>query len=99
MDDPLTQACSLVLAYLKAESTLAAFNWQIWDSDADVEQPRGYVNASSEAALLYGKGPVMLRMEVILENKPKQQGQADIMAAVVAKVNDPGMSNALNALV
>lgn len=97
--DPLTRATDLLIEYLKSEPLLAAFNWQPWDSDEEVVQPRGYVNAASEAALLYGSGPEMLHMEIVLEGKPKRDNLAPVMGAVLAMVNDEGLHNSLNALV
>jgi len=100
LNDPLTVASDALIAFLNTEPLLASgYNWQHWESDVAIQMPRGYITASSDAALIYGHGPIMLHMEAVLEGKPKRGSLTAPMAALVAMINDPNLHGHLNGFI
>jgi hypothetical protein len=95
--DPLTQLEDGIIAWLNTDSTIASYNWQRWESDKDVEQPRGYVNVTANGDLDLGmQGPTLLQAEVVLEGKPKRGSQAEVVAIVLAMLSGREIIDRLN---
>jgi hypothetical protein len=96
--DPITQIEDAIIAWLSTDATLAAYNWQRWESDVTLEQPRGYVNATVIGEWdLSIQGPVLLEAEVVLESVPKTGSQASVVAIVLGMLGGKEVINRLNA--
>ena len=96
--DPITQLEDAIIAWLNTDATLAAYNWQRWESDVDLVQPRGYVNVTVIGEWdLSIQGPVLLEAEVVLESVPKTGSQASIVATVLGMLGGRQIIGRLNA--
>ena len=98
--DALTQTEDAIIARLNEDATLASYNWQRWESDVNVVQPRGYVNVAQEAAWQeHTPAPDMMRVEVVLEGKPKRGSLAATVAILRGILGDPALHIKLNVIV
>jgi hypothetical protein len=96
--DPITQLEDAIIAWLNTDATLAAYNWQRWESDVDLVQPRGYVNVTVIGEWdLSIQGPVLLEAEVVLESVPKTGSQASIVATVLGMLGGREIIGRINA--
>lgn len=96
--DPLTKTEDVLIALFSGDATLAAYNWQRWESDVTVAQPRGYINVQSTAELVLPE-PMIMRCEVVLEGKPLRGSQANTLAVLMAILSQGKLAAKLNALV
>ena len=96
--DPLTQLEDAIIAWLSTDGTLAQYNWQRWESDVDLVQPRGYVNVTviGERDLSI-QGAVLCEAEVVLESVPKTGSQAPVVAIVLGMLGGRAIIDRLNA--
>jgi hypothetical protein len=102
--DPLTTAENALISFLMTEPALTAYNWQKWDSDVAVKQPRGYVNVNATSPLAYGVGstdpaPTQLAYEVVLEGKPKRTTLDVPFAVLVSMLAKVDLETQLNSFV
>lgn len=99
ISDPLIGLEQAIVGWLSSETILAGYNWQRWESDAPVEQPRGHVTVSATGDWDLGmQGPILLRAEIILEAKPLQVGtQAEIVAIMLAMLSGREVIGRINA--
>lgn len=86
--DPLTQLEDAIITWLESDPTVAGYDWQRWDSDEEIKQPRGYVdvNAGGEIDLAI-QGPILLNAEVSITGKPKRGTQTEVTAIVIAMLS------------
>ena len=96
--DPITQLEDAIIAWLSTDATLAQYNWQRWDSDVDLQQPRGYVNVTVIGEWdLAIQGAVLCEAEVVLESVPKTAPQAPVVAIVLGMLSGREVTDRLNA--
>jgi hypothetical protein len=97
--DPCSTLATALKTLLASDSIISAYNWQEWESDADVQQPRGYVNVTMSAALQRADYPDQFNVEIVFEGKPKKGSPSDAVAEVVGQVRRPDFGAALEALI
>lgn len=96
--DPLTQLEDAIIAWLSTDATLVQYNWQRWESDVDLVQPRGYVNVTVIGEWnLAIQGAVLCEAEVVLESVPKTGSQAEIVAIMLGMLSGREVIDRLNA--
>ena len=98
--DPLTQLEDAIISWLSTNSILAQYNWQRWESDVDVAQPRGYVNVAATSDMdLAIQGPMLLEATVVLESVAKSGSQAETVAILLGMLSGLEVVGRLNAQV
>jgi hypothetical protein len=96
--DPITQLEDAIIAWLSTDATLSQYNWQRWESDETLAQPRGYVNVTATGDVGLGiQGGVLLQAEVVLESIPKTGSQAGVIAIMLAMLSGREVIARLNA--
>ena len=96
--DPLTQLEDAIIGWLSTDPVLVTYNWQRWESDVDLVQPRGYVNVGVSGELdLAIQGPVLLKAEVVLESVAKGGSQAGAVAIILAMLGGREVIDRINA--
>lgn len=97
--DPATMLGQAIAQLFAADPIISGYNWQTWDSDADVVQPRGYVLVSFLSATEDNKSAERFDVQVVLEGKPKTGSAATIAAEVLGQIQRNDFATALQALI
>ena len=93
--DPITTVANAVVALMSSDSALSGYNWQGWESDADVALPRGYVNVEASTPLVDENSPMQFEIQVIFEGKPKKLSPSVAVAEVIGQINRADLATAL----
>jgi hypothetical protein len=97
--DPATKLANAIVGLFNSDPALAGYNWQSWESDVDVEQPRGFVNVNFIAALVDAASANEFQVEVVFEGKPKVASPSDAVAEVIGHISRPDIAAVLQALI
>lgn len=70
--DFLTNCADTFIRLFKSDALLKNYNWEDWDSDKEVQTPRGYFQ-NMKADQDVERSPLfLLRPEIVLQGKPKR---------------------------
>lgn len=97
--DPATQVSDAFVALFKADPVISAYNWQTWESDVDVEQPRGFVKCRYQADLHEAQALARFDIEAVFEGKPKRGSPSDAVAEVIGQVRRADLNTAVMAFI
>jgi hypothetical protein len=97
--DPATKLAGAVATLLANDPNITGYNWQRWESDADVAQPRGYVNVNFASALVDAAAPDEFTVEVVFEGKPKKASASDAVAEAMGQIRRSDLASALMTLI
>ena len=77
---------------------IGAYNWQRWESDEELAQPRGYVNVAVTGDMDRAiQGAILCEAEIVLESVPKTGSQASTVATVLGMLGGGEIVDRLNA--
>jgi hypothetical protein len=93
--DPIITVANAVVALMASDSALSGYNWQGWESDADVVLPRGYVNVEASTPLVDETAPMQFEIEIVFEGKPKKLSPSVAIAEALGQVNRVDLATAL----
>jgi hypothetical protein len=97
--DPATTLSDAFVALFNGDAAISAYNWQKWESDVDVQQPRGYINCRYQADLHQAEIMGRFDLEAVFEGKPKRGTTANAVAEVVGQVRRGDLVPALMAII
>jgi len=95
--DPCSTLATAMKTILANDSIIAAYNWQEWESDAAVVQPRAYVNVTMQTDTIMNRAdfPIRFNFEIVFEGKPKAGSPSDAVAEVLGQVRRLNLTTAL----
>ena len=95
--DFLTNFETALLKLLTANTVLASYTWEVWDSDKTVKRPRGVIEL--EATRDLEESPIFKVMVTItLEGKPKKQKMSSVAYELETVMSDNALCANLQAL-
>jgi hypothetical protein len=94
--DFLTNCADCFIKLFQSDSIVASYPWTEWDSDAPVQMPRGFLNIQSDSSLIDAFAPQSVRVEVVLEGKPKRQKLSAVAGQLQGLLMNPKLHNVLN---
>jgi hypothetical protein len=97
-EDFLTNVESVFLALFETDSLLALYNWQKWDSDSQVELPRGVITIDGRHDP-EGSAIFRLQFEIRFEGRPKKARMSVVMNQLKTLLTNTAMSSLNNAKV
>ena len=97
--DPATVVGNAMVALLNSDQVTSFYNWQSWESDADVVLPRGHVNVICSTPLVDAGAPMQFEIEVVFEGKPKRGSAAVVVAEALGQIQRPTLATVLEALI
>jgi hypothetical protein len=99
--DPCSTLATALKGIFNADSIISAYNWQEWESDAVIAQPRAYINVTmqTDTPMTQSNLPFRFQFEIVFEGKPKAGSPSDAVAEVLGQVQRPTLGTALMAAI
>ena len=98
INDPCSQIATAIKTVLISDAVLTAYGFQEWESDANITQPRAFVNVVMATELTRAEpGVERFDIQIVFEGKPKKGSPKTAVAEVLGQCNRPDLGAALMA--